>query len=203
MAFHLPVDRTRDMPARRRRHAQNWSVMLNRTLMVIAASALVGSAELPAQSQTPPARSAQEMVQIDGSKNPELIPEWSAWGFAFRVFATGSRQLPTTIHTVVSAEEAALILKEADQVQKVDQDCQNRIVKLNALLGKEKIEVLDTRLRELTLECRWATLHARDRLLEVLAPEGASALRAFVASTKPGTSLSIPKKDLARFLEPQ
>jgi hypothetical protein len=176
---------------------------LNRTFVVIVAAALVVSGRLQAQNRTPPVTSAQEMLQIDGSKNPELIPEWSAWGFAFRVFATGSRQLPTTIHTVVSAEETAIILKEADQVQKVDQDCQNRIVNLNASLGKEKNEVLDTRLRELTLECRWATLHARDRLLEVLAPEGASALRAFVASTKTGTSLSIPKKDLARFLEPQ
>ena len=73
------------------------------------------------------------MLQIDGSKNPELIPEWSAWGFAFRVFATGSRQLPTSIYTVVSAEETAMIIKEADQLQKVDQDCQNRIVKLDAV----------------------------------------------------------------------
>jgi hypothetical protein len=176
---------------------------LNRTLVVIVAAALVVSEGLQAQTQKPPVTSPQEMLQIDGTRNPELIPEWSAWGFAFRVFATGSRQLPTAIYSVVSAEETALILKEADQVQKVDQDCQGRIVKLNALLGKEKNEVLDTRLRELTLECRWATLHARDRLLEVLAPEAGSALRAFVASTKTGTSLSIPKKDLARFLEPQ
>jgi hypothetical protein len=177
--------------------------MVNRTLAILVTAALIVSGALQARSQTEPGTSAPEMMQIDGSKNPELIPEWSAWGFAFRVFATGSRQLPTTIHSVVSAEETALILKEADQVQKADQDCQSRIVKLNALLGKEKNEVLDTRLRELTLECRWATLHARDRLLEVLSPEGGSALRAFVASTKTGTSLSIPKKDLARFLEPQ
>ena len=177
--------------------------MLNRTLAAIGVAALIVSGGLQAWSQRPAGASAQEMVQIDGSKNPELIPEWSAWGFAFRVFAAGSRQLPTSIYSVVSAEETALILKEADQVQKADQECQSRIVKLNALLGKEKNEVLDTRLRELTLECRWATLHARDRLLEVLAPEGRSALGAFVASTKTGTSLSIPKKDLARFLEPQ
>lgn len=203
MAFRLPVNRTRDMPARRRRTRADGSEILNRSLGFIVAAALVVSGGLQAQTQKPPVSSAQEMVQIDGTRNPELIPEWSAWGFAFRVFATGSRQLPTTIYSVVSAEETALILKEADQVQKVDQDCQSRIVKLNALLGKEKNEVLDTRLRELTLECRWATLHARDRLLEVLAPEGGSALRAFVASTKTGTSLSIPKKDLARFLEPQ
>jgi hypothetical protein len=177
--------------------------MLNRTLVVIGAAVLVVAVGLQAQTPTPPVTSAREMMQIDGGKNPELIPEWSAWGFAFRVFATGSRQLPTSIYTVVSAEETALILKEADQVQKIDQDCQNRIVKLSTLLGKEKNETLDAKVRELTLECRWATLHARDRVLERLRPEAVSALTAFVASTKAGTSLSLPKKDLARFLEPQ
>jgi hypothetical protein len=104
---------------------------------------------------------------------------------------------------VASAEETALILKEADQVQKIDQDCQSRIVKLSASLGREKNETLDAKVRELTLECRWATLHARDRVLERLRPEVTLALTAFVASTKVGTSLSLPKKDLARFLEPQ
>lgn len=176
---------------------------MNRTLVILVTAALIVSGELQARSQTPPGTSAQEMMQIDGSKNPELIPEWSAWGFAFRVFATGSRQLPTSIYTVVSAEETTLILKEADQVHKIDQDCQNRMVKLSTLIGKEKNETLDAKVRELTLECRWATLHARDRVLERLRPEVASALSAFVASTKAGTSLSLPKKDLARFLEPQ
>jgi hypothetical protein len=177
--------------------------MLNRTLAAIGVAALIVSGGLQARSQRPAGASAQEMLQIDGSKNPELIPEWSAWGFAFRVFATGSRQLPTSIYTVVSAEETAVIMKEADQLQKIDQDCQNRIVKLSTLLGKEKNETLDVKVRELTLECRWATLHARDRVLERLRPEVASALTTFVASTRAGTSLSLAKKDLARYLEPQ
>ena len=176
---------------------------MNRTLAAISVAALIVSGGLQARGQRPAGTSAQEMLQIDGSKNPELIPEWSAWGFAFRVFATGSRQLPTSIYTVVSAEETAMIMKEADQLQKIDQDCQNRIVKLSTLLGKEKNETLDVKVRELTLECRWATLHARDRVLERLRPEVASALTTFVASTRAGTSLSLAKKDLARYLEPQ
>jgi hypothetical protein len=76
-------------------------------------------------------------------------------------------------------------------------------VKLHDLLGKEKDKVLDQKLRDITLECRWATLHARDRVLEALRPEAAAALTTFVASTRAGTSITIPKKDLARYLEPQ
>jgi hypothetical protein len=177
---------------------------VKRRFASLAVIAMVAGGALHAtQGQGPDPKAAPEIVQIDGGKNPELIPEWNAWGFAFRLFATGSRQLPSSVHFAVSTEEAAMLMKEADQLQKVDQDCRNRVVKLHDLLGKEPDAVLDRRLRDITLECRWATLHARDRVLEALKPEGVAALTAFVASTKVGTSVAIPKKDLARFLEPQ
>lgn len=177
---------------------------MNRTLAGVVV--FIGlSTGRPADMCAQPAgqKPAPEKLEIDGSKNPELIPEWSAWGFAFRVFATGSRQLPSTIYFAVSREEEASIMKEADQLQKVDRECLGRLMKLRDLVGKEKDDVLDGKLRDLTLECRWAALHTRDRVLESLDPEGAAALTAFVESTKAGTTISIPKKDLARYLEPQ
>ena len=177
---------------------------MKRTLVVVGAAVAVAGGVLNAEfRQGADGRGVPETIEIDGSKNPELIPEWSAWGFAFRVIATGSRQLPSSVHAVVSTEEATLLLKQADRLQKFDRECQNRMVKLHSLLGKEKDDALDARLRDLTLDCRWATLHARDRVLEQLTPEGGAALMAFVASTKVGTSLTIRKQDLARFLEPQ
>ena len=177
---------------------------MKRTLVVVGAAVVVASGVMNGESrQAADGKSVPEMVEIDGSKNPELIPEWSAWSFAFRVIATGSRQLPSSVHAVVSPEEATLLLKVAGRVQRLDRDCQDRVVKLHALVGKEKNEVLDARLRDMTIECRWATLHARDRVLEQLRPEGGAALTAFVASTKASTSLTIRKQDLARFLEPQ
>jgi hypothetical protein len=179
-------------------------MLLKRIVVSLALLALVSAGgPTPVAGQTVDAKRRPEIIEIDGGKNPELIPEWSAWGFAFRVIATGSRQLPSSVHFAVSSDEAAMMMKEADQLQKVDQSCRERVVKLHDLLGKEKDDVLDRRLREITLECRWATLHARDRVLEALKPEGATALIAFVASSKVGTSVTIPKKDLARYLEPQ
>ena len=177
---------------------------MKETLVVIGAAMVVASG-VPdgVYGQSADGKRPPETIEIDGGKNPELIPEWSAWGFAFRVIATGSRQLPSSVHAVVSTEEATMLLKQADRLQKFDRECQNRVVKLHSLLGKEKDAALDARLRDITLECRWATLHARDRVLEGLTPEGRAALIAFVASTKVGTSLTIRKQDLARFLEPQ
>jgi hypothetical protein len=156
-----------------------------------------------AQATAASAPSKPEILQVDGSKNPELIPQWSVWGYVFRVIAGGPRQLPTTVLRLVSKDEEALVMKEADGVQKVDADCQARLSKVAALLGVEPLATLDARMREITLGCRWETLHARDRLLGRLNPEAAIALTTFAESTKAGTSMSLPRKDLARFLEPE
>jgi hypothetical protein len=169
----------------------------------LLAMLIVTGVPAAADRQAAQPKRAPEMIEIDGARNPELIPQWSAWGFAFRVIATGSRQLPSSVYFAVSREEETMIMKEADQLQKIDRDCVSRVVKLHDLVGKTRNDVLDGKLRDLTLECRWAALHTRDRVLDALAPEGASALMAFVESTKAGTTVSIPKKDLARYLEPQ
>jgi hypothetical protein len=156
-----------------------------------------------AQAPVASAPSRPEILQIDGSKNPELIPQWSVWGYVFRVFAGGPRQLPTSVLRLVSKAEESLVMKEADAVQKIDADCQSRLTKVVALLGVESIDAVDARVREITVACRRETLHARDRILASLSPEAAAALMAFDESTKAGTSTSLPRKDLARFLEPE
>lgn len=156
-----------------------------------------------AWAQESQSSAAEEVVQIDGRKNPELIPQWNAWGFAFRVFSGGPRELPTSVLTHVTADEQALIMKEADAAQKMSADCRARHQKLFAEGGAKTLNELAREVWDLTLECRRATLHARDRVLAGLTPEAQVALAAFVESTKSGTTVSIPRKDLARFREPE
>lgn len=147
--------------------------------------------------------STPEIIQIDGSKNPELIPQWSAWGYAFRVFSGGPRQLPTSVFEHVTPGEQTLIMKEADAAQQFEAQCLVRHRKVLESRGSKSNIELDKDVRALTLECRRATLDARDRILANVSPEAQTALIAFVESTKAGTSLAIPKKDLARFREPE
>jgi hypothetical protein len=158
-----------------------------------------------ATAQTPaaPVESQPEIVHVDGAKSPELIPQWSVWGYVFRVISGGPRQLPTSVFLVVSKTEEALVIKEADAVQKIDAGCQVRAAKAAALLGTETMASVDAKVREISVECRWETLRARDRVLAAINPEAAAALVAFAESTKAGTSISLPRKDLARFLEPE
>jgi hypothetical protein len=156
-----------------------------------------------ARAQSGSATHEPDVIEIDGAKNPELIPQWSAWGYAFRIFSGGPRELPTSVLTHVTRAEATLIMKEADGVQKVDATCQARHLKMMTERGAKKIEDLAQEVRALNLDCRWETLHARDRVLAGLSPEGQVALTAFVESTKTGTRVSVPRKDLTRFREPE
>src|SRR4051812_31519945 len=121
----------------------------------------------------PPAASAQpelEIVHVDGSRSPELIPQWSVWGYVFRIVSGGPRQLPTSVLTLVSKEEEALVIREADAIQTIDAACQSRFVRA-AARRDETIAAIDAKVREISLDCRRETLRARDRLLAALNPE--------------------------------
>jgi hypothetical protein len=173
-----------------------------RCLIVVCASLVqpTASAQSPPKFSSP---ASSEIIEIDGAKNPELIPQWAAWEFAFRVIAGGPRALPSTVHHLVSKEEAAFVIREAVESQKRDAACQERMLKLRPLVGTEKAAEINRRHAEIQIDCRWQTLHARDRVLERLNPEGRSALNAFVESTKAGTRVTIAKRELAHYQQPQ
>ena len=166
--------------------------------LVLAVMLLQPAAQTPA---VPPGDSA--LIVVDGATRPDLVPQWSVWAYVFRVFAGGPRQLPSSIAELVSASEQALVTREADAAQKADAVCQERLSKTLARLGPDPAAVVEDRMHEITMGCRRDTLRARDTVLSGVNPEAAAALRAFAESTKSGTSISLPKKKLARFLEPE
>jgi hypothetical protein len=160
------------------------------------------------QEKTPPKvvfsnPKPSEIVQIDGSKNPEMIPQWNVWGYAFRVIAGGPKAIPTVVLSHLSDEEAALLHKEAETDEKNDVECQERVLKLIPLLSTDQAKIVNEKTREINLDCRWQTLHARDRVLAGLSPEGQAALVAWVESNKAGMHVSVPKRELAFFRQPQ
>jgi hypothetical protein len=161
---------------------------------------VVAIAASPAAQKPPP---ADEVVTIDGSRNPELIPQWSAWEFAFRVIAGGPKELPTDVHRVVSREERARVMAAAEADRQRDAACRERISKLLPLLRTAKASVINARQADIQLDCRSQTLRIRDRLLEQLPLEGQAALIAFVESLKAGTSVTVTKRELPHFQKPQ
>jgi hypothetical protein len=131
--------------------------------VLIALTTVSGQAGVPAspgiQSASPPP--LLEVIQVDGAKNPELIPQWSVWGTVFRIISGGPRQLPSSVFRLVSKEEEALVMKEADAVQKVDAACLARATKAVALLGTQGMAAVDGNLRQISIECRGDAARAR------------------------------------------
>src|SRR5687768_2609417 len=101
-------------------------------VLCVAPGAVQEPRPLPADARR------EDIVEIDGAKNPELIPQWAAWEFAFRVMGGGPHELPTPVYRVVSREERALILAEAKASLQRDKACQDRVGTLVPLIGKEK-----------------------------------------------------------------
>ena len=147
--------------------------------------------------------SASEMVHIDGAKNPEMIPQWHAWGFAFRVIAGGPKAIPSVVLIHLTKDEADLLQREAAVDQKHDEACQERVLRLVPLLSTAEAKSVNERTRQINLDCRWQTLRARDRVLQGMTAEGQVALTNWVDSNKTGMHVSVPKSELDFFRQPQ
>ncbi len=170
----------------------------------LAALLAVCTALAALEQGRPEKRPSTEIVRIDGAKNPEMIPEWSAWEFALSVLAKGPGEIPAELIPHFSVQESALLLKAAAAQRQREADYHERVKReLFPLNGKEPRERIQELSQELALEYRWQLLRARDRLLAALNPAAQSGLTAWVESTKKGTTISILRKDLPFFRQPQ
>jgi hypothetical protein len=162
---------------------------------------------LPAwTSQTP--QDTGETVTIDGAKHPEQIPQWSAWAVSFRFIATGGEAMgeegiPTPVYRALKKSERGVLLKHVSAAIKEQRVCAGRVLALSAENPAATADVLNEKVKDIQMDCRRATLKARDQLLDKLPPEGRAALRAFVESQKQGQTMTVLKSDLARFRLPE
>ena len=193
---------TRTAPARGQPRAP-WRGSL---VIAVAVLLLLTHHTTNAQSKTPsnfPSPRPSEYVHIDGGRNPEMIPQWATWAFAFRVIAGGSQLIPTVVLRHLSDEEAAEVLTAATADRKTDAECQERVLRLRPLLLTAQAQTINEKTREIQLDCRRRTLRIRDRLLARLRPEGQIALMQWVESTKSGMQVSVPKRELAHYQQPE
>lgn len=160
-----------------------------------------GAAAIHAQAAS--GSPGSEVVRIDGKKNPEMIPEWSAWEAALTAVAGTAGVLPEVLVPYFSKTEKALLLQEAEAHVKRERAYHERVMRLRPLIGKETKEQILERNREMTLDYRWQILRGRDRLLAELNPAAQAELRRFVEWMKQGTTVTILRKDLPFFLQPQ
>ena len=178
-----------------------------KTPAATAPAVRAASAGPPAQDKNPPKvvfdiPPLSERIYIDGSKNPEMIPQWDVWQAAFLIMAKVS-DLPTEVLKHVSKEEAALVLAAAKENGQNRLACEERALKLIPTLQTEEAKFINDRTQQINLDCRRQTLHLRDRVLAGLGPPGQTALSQYVESLKAGMRVYVPKNELAFYRQPQ
>ena len=153
---------------------------------------------------------ADERITIDGAKNPEMVPQWAAWRFAFTQIRE-AKDIPSDVIGLISKVEAGLILKDADADEVFYKDGEARALKLQRQLFAETdrakqmalAPVLQAKADEIEMEYRRQTLDLRDHLLRTLRPEGRAALMAFVEAGKAGHRVTLLTSRLAAYRRPE
>lgn len=173
------------------------------TVIACVASSVPG---LVAQSSPKPPPSPfsiagpSERVEIDGSKNPELVPEWYVWEtFLRQLHKTGT--IPSALN--LSTSETRVLQMEVERYSKSNQDCQKQIEELRPLVGVAPNSEVNQKQRAIQLECRHRTLEIRERLLGALRPETSVAVVSWVENLKSGIEISVPNRELAHFRQPR
>jgi hypothetical protein len=173
----------------------------------IVACVIAGAATLSGQS--PPQSSAKspfavagpsQRLEIDGSKNPELVPEWYIWETFFRQLHTAGTT-PSALNLTI--DEERFLQMELEHYAKSNQQCQKDIERLRPLVGVAANTEVNEKQRAIQLECRLRSLEIRDRLLAGVRPEASVAIAAWVENLKSRVEISVPKRELAHFRQPR
>lgn len=174
--------------------------------LVLGACVVSNATPLLSQSAPKPPASPfsipgpSERVEIDGSRNPELIPEWYVWETFFRQLHKAGT-VPSALNLTES--ETRALQMEVEEFNKSNQQCQKQIESLRPLLGVAPNSEVNQKQRSIQLECRNRSLDIRDRLLAGVRPEASVALVTWVESLKSGIEISVPKRELAHFRQPR
>lgn len=174
---------------------------------VLASTALRAASSNAAQERKSPPVAYEpvpesERVEIDGRKNPEMIPQWDAWLAAFEILSRAS-ELPTEILKEVSDTEAKSIRETALENARNFKALQDSVFKMFPLLQTEGVKAVTEKTQALNIEFRWQVLGLRDRVLAGLNPSGQAALSKYVESLKTGMRVFVPRKELAYYRTPQ
>jgi hypothetical protein len=147
------------------------------------------------------------LVEISGEKTPEELPEYLVWKVGLRALAAIKKQniAPALEELKLSASDGELVFAEGRAQQERDKDCFERQERLTTMLraAYAKAERIVAETRAIVIECRWATLDAKERMLAALSPDAQVSVNAWVLNQRRQISVSVPRADLEFFRQPR
>ena len=173
---------------------------------ILGPAAAIAALSLPAlPGQATPASNPLDIVEIDGSKNPALIPEYLVWehGFGGLAIIKDRDMKPAMATLALSPRDAELVFKEAGaQATRDRRRGEHEKARREALAGAKPAE-LAAALHDVILEYRWEVLDARDRLLASLSPEGQVELIRWMNERRTHITAFVPRSELDFFRQPR
>jgi len=181
--------------------------------MMTCLCALLLAMSPPAQkSPGSPGTASQDLIVIDGHKDPSKIPEWAAWEDGFTTIDAWMGRdsgFNHELREVLTPDEFSLLEREAVAQATRRAEAIRETEELRPDLAKvdPKDAAAANRLRDrihaIDLKYRRATLTARDRVLQSLSPGSQAVLQAWIERGKATMICEVPRSELAHWRSPE
>jgi hypothetical protein len=188
---------------RRRATVVAFGLVVGFALGLVAAPASADARETKQRVKT----TEDTIVEISGEKTPEQLPEYLVWKIGLRALAAIKKQNiePAVEELGLSPPDGEFVFAEGRAQQERDRDCFERQERLTTMLraAEAKAERIVAETRAIVLECRWATLEAKERMLAGLSPDAQMAVNAWVLNQRRQINVTVHRAELEFFRQPR
>jgi hypothetical protein len=181
--------------------------------MMTCLCALMLAMSPPAQKAPgSPGTASQDLIVIDGHKDPSKIPEWAAWEDGFTTLALWIGRDSGFNHDLreaLSPGEFSRLEREAvaQAARRAEAIRETELLRpgLASMDPKDTgaAKALLDRIHAIDLKYRRATLAARDRVLQSLSPGSQAVLQAWIERGRATMICEVPRSELAHWRSPE
>lgn len=181
---------------------------MNIDLLAIGLAFALQAQLLPALPSVAP---REELLVIDGHKEPSRIPQWAAWEMGFNTvdgWIGRDSGFTHDLREALTADELSLLEREAVAQATRRAEAIHDTESLRPLLASMDKDAaaatkLQDRIHAVDLKYRRATLAARDRVLQGLSPASQAVLQAWVDDIRSTMICEVPRSELAHWRSPE
>jgi hypothetical protein len=150
---------------------------------------------------------ADAVIEISGAKTPEQLPEYLVWKVGLRALAAIKKQniTPALEELGLSEADGEVVFAEGRAQQERDKECFERQERVTTMMkaAEAKPERIALETKAIVIECRWATLDAKERMLAALSPEAQTSVVNWVLNQRQQINVSVHRADLEFFRLPR
>lgn len=168
--------------------------------------------QAPKAPGSPAPSSREDVIIIDGHKDPSKIPEWAAWEDGFTtldLWAGRDSGFNHDLREALSADEFSHLEREAvaQAARRAEAIRETELLRpgmasMDPKDASAAKKLLD-RIHAIDLKYRRATLAARDRVLQSLLPGSQAVLQAWIERGKATMICEVPRSELAHWRSPE